>query len=185
MEEPVRPLAPPVRRLSAARRPVPQAAFDLATRPGFDGLHDPDPGTWLIEPYHDPVGYPTIGYGHLLSREAGADLSRWPPITIAEAQSLLWADLARAARSVERLCPVPLSDPQFAALIDFTFNCGAGNLQASALRQVVIRGEHDEVPAQLQRWVYSRGRKWGGLVRRRRAEAELYLAGVIWMRRAA
>ncbi|MDK9722985.1 MAG: hypothetical protein OEL53_17570 [Rhodospirillales bacterium] len=43
-------------------------AFELATRPGFDCLYDPHTATALIEPYHDPVGYPTIGYGRLLSR---------------------------------------------------------------------------------------------------------------------
>lgn len=43
-------------------------AFELATRPGFDCLHDPNTATVLIESYHDPVGYPTIGYGRLLSR---------------------------------------------------------------------------------------------------------------------
>ena len=33
-----------------------------------------------LEPYHDPVGYPTIGYGHLLSRERCADLSQFHPL---------------------------------------------------------------------------------------------------------
>ena len=30
-----------------------------------------------LVPYHDPLGYPTICYGHLLSRERHADLGRW------------------------------------------------------------------------------------------------------------
>lgn len=155
---------------------VPAAAFALATRPGFDCLHDPNPRTALIEPYHDPVGYPTIGYGRLLSREKWADLAQWPPVTVAEAKAMLDIDLARAVRSVLRLCPVALTDNQLSALADFAFNCGAGNLEISTLRRVVNRGEHDAVPAQLMRWVMAGGVKLPGLVRRRQAEAALYAA---------
>lgn len=158
-------------------RPVPQAAFDLATRPDFDGLHDPNPKTALIEPYYDPVGYPTQGYGELLSRVKWEPLSKYPAISVDEARARLKVKLGQASAAVDRLCPVPLTDPQRAALIDFTFNCGSGNLQISALRQKVIRGEHTEVPGQFARWVYAGGVKYRGLVRRRQAEAELYISG--------
>ena len=30
-----------------------------------------------LTPYHDPVGYPTLGYGHLLSRVPWAPLEQW------------------------------------------------------------------------------------------------------------
>ena len=89
-----------------------------------------------LDPYHDPVGYPTIGYGHLLSREVGADLSRWEPLADRNAAvALLEIDMGKALRSVWRLIPAPLNDNQEAALADFAFNCGSGNLQASTLRR--------------------------------------------------
>lgn len=158
-------------------RPVPEAAFELATRPGFDCLHDPNPATDLIEPYWDPVGYPTQGYGELLSRVKWEPLDKYPAISVPKARERLAVKLRQASAAVDRLCPVPLSDAQRAALIDFAFNCGAGNLQASALRQKVNRGEHDEVPDQLMRWVYANGVKFRGLVRRRQAEAALFASG--------
>lgn len=81
-----------------------------------------------------------------------------------------------AARSVLRLIRVPLTDGQFDALVDFTFNLGGGALQRSTLRQVVNREEHDEVPGELMRWVRAGGKILRGLVRRRQAEVERYVA---------
>ncbi|MEP4379649.1 MAG: lysozyme [Alphaproteobacteria bacterium] len=136
----------------------------------FEGL--------ILEPYHDPVGYPTIGYGHLLSREPGADLTQWAALPDRDAAlELLMKDMLRAAASVDRLIDVPLSVEQEAALIDFAFNCGSGNLMASTLRKVINRGEYADAPAQFRRWVFARGRKLAGLVRRREAEAQLWMAG--------
>lgn len=149
-------------------------AAELATRPGFDCIHDPDPRTPLIEPYYDPVGYPTQGYGRLLSREKWAPLDRWQPVTKEQAWADLLDDMGKALRAVLRLCPVPLSPERTAALADFTFNCGAGNLQASALRRAILRCDHEEAARQFDVWVYSAGRKLTGLVRRRAAERALY-----------
>lgn len=87
-------------------------------------------------------------------------------------------DLAKALAAVRRLCPVPLEDHQLAALVDFTFNAGAGNLQISALRQCVLRGDHERAAEQFGRWVYARGVKLPGLVRRRQAEEALYVRAV-------
>lgn len=132
----------------------------------FEGL--------CLDAYHDPVGYPTIGYGHLLSRTPWADLSQWGPIDEHEAEELLQQDMGAALSAVRRLISVPLTDEQEAALIDFAFNCGPGNLQASTLRRVINRGEFDQAPAQFMRWVYARKVKLPGLVRRRRAEVDMW-----------
>jgi lysozyme len=129
-----------------------------------------------LDPYHDPVGYPTIGYGHLLSRDRWADLSQFPPLEDeAEADALLEADMAKAELAVARLIKVPLSPEQEAALIDFAFNCGGGNLQASTLRRVINRRQYHEAPAQFMRWTYAGGVKLRGLIRRRVAEVDLWL----------
>lgn len=130
-----------------------------------------------LEPYHDDVGFPTIGWGHLLSHEKWADLSQWKPITQEEADELLSTDLLRYERGVNRLIVVPLSPGQFNALVSFAFNLGLGALQASTLRRVINRREYAEAPAQFLRWVKAGGRTLRGLVRRRRAEA---LLGMLW-----
>ena len=155
-------------------RTIPDAAFALVRQ--HETLHDPVPATAkLYEPYYDPVGFPTIGYGHLLSREPWAALDRWSAITETQADTLLDRDMARAAGAVLRLIEVPLTDGQFAALTDFTFNVGAGNLQLSTLRRVINRADYPEVPNQFRRWVFARGVKLPGLVRRRDDEIGLWL----------
>ncbi|MEW9857803.1 lysozyme [Pseudomonas putida] len=151
-----------------------EIAARLVSRPEFDGLHDPDRSTAVIEPYHDPVGLPTIGYGHLLSRQAWAPLGLFPAITLEQAKALLRADLAKAAGAVLSLVKVKLNANQLAALIDFVFNAGGGNFEISTLRRVINRGDFAAVPAQLMRWVYAKGVRLPGLVKRRRAEAELW-----------
>lgn len=153
-----------------------EIAAKLVSRPEFDGLHDPDRSTAVIEPYYDPVGLPTIGYGHLLSRTAWTALDQFPAISIAQAEALLRADLMKAAGAVMRLVRVKLNANQIAALIDFVFNVGSGNFEISTVRKVINRGDFASVPAQLMRWVYAKGVKLPGLVKRRKAEAALWVA---------
>jgi lysozyme len=123
--------------------------------------------------YICPAGYPTIGYGHLIIEanrgkfQDGVDEN--------EALELLRGDVGKAERAVLRLIAVPLTDGQFDALVSFTFNLGSGALQRSTLRRKVNREEHDDVPAELMKWVWAGGRKLMGLVKRRQAEAKLYL----------
>ena len=121
--------------------------------------------------YLCPAGYPTIGYGHLV--RAGEDFTT---LTEEAAEQLLRKDVASAERAVCRLINTPLTDGQFDALVSFTFNLGAGALQRSTLRRKVNRQTHQEVPEQLMRWVWAGGRKLRGLIRRRAAEAEHYMA---------
>lgn len=119
--------------------------------------------------YLCPAGLPTIGYGHLI--KAGESFDE---IDIHEANELLRRDVNAAERAVLRLTSVPLSDNQFAALVGFTFNLGAGAYQRSTLRKKVNREEHGQVPAEFMKWVLAGGRKLTGLIKRRQAEATLY-----------
>lgn len=145
-------------------RPVPDAGVALVRR--FEGLR--------LEPYRDAAGFWTIGYGHLVGRDRAAPPP--DPIDVARAEALLEEDLARTARAVLRLARVPLEDGQFAALVSFTFNLGSGALAASTLLRRVNAQRHGEAAAEFGRWVHAGGRRLIGLVRRRRAEAGVYLA---------
>lgn len=124
--------------------------------------------------YKDSAGLPTIGYGHLIKENEKALFKSG--ITKSKAEELLKADVNTAERAVTRLITVPLNDNQFDALVSFTFNLGAASLQRSTLRAKVNRAEHEQVSLEFLRWVYAGGRKIPGLIRRRQAEAELYLA---------
>lgn len=144
---------------------VPQAAIDLAKR--FEGFHRVprvDPGR--AHPYICPAGYWTIGYGHLCD-------ATHPPITEAEAEAYLAQDLKVALAATLRYCPVLAteSEGRLAAIVDFTFNLGAGRLQTSTLRRRINQRDWSSAGQELRRWVYSGGKVLPGLVTRREAEA--------------
>lgn len=151
---------------------VPQAAVDLAKR--FEGFHrvpksDPD----RAHPYVCPAGFWTIGYGHLC-------VQTHPPISQAEGESHLTRDLVTALDATLRFCPVLATQPEgrLAAIVDFTFNLGAGRLQTSTLRRRVNQQDWIEVGQELRRWVYGGGKVLPGLVTRREAEVALLLHNV-------
>ena len=121
--------------------------------------------------YQCPGGFNTIGYGHVI--KAGESISQ--PLSESEAETLLLQDIEVAAKAVHRLIKVPLTQGQFDALVSFAFNCGAGALQRSTLRACVNREEHMQVPAELLKWTHSCGKSLPGLMRRRMAEALLYM----------
>jgi lysozyme len=153
-------------------RGVSQNAIDLIKF--FEGLHKVE-GDHIV-PYKDAVGFWTIGYGHLLSRDRSA-VNTWEPITEEYAeQVLLRNDLNRFEKGVIRLINVPLTDGQFGALVAFSFNLGLGSLQSSTLRKRVNEGEHEAAAEEFHRWIFAGGRKLRGLVTRRAAESKLYLS---------
>nr|WP_316695966.1 lysozyme [Ralstonia mannitolilytica] len=119
-------------------------------------------------PYICPAGYWTIGYGHLCD-------PKHPPITEAEAEVYLARDLEIALNATLRYCPVLATEPEgrLAAIVDFTFNLGAGRLQASTLRRRINQRDWPSAGLELRRWVYGGGKVLRGLVTRREAEAVL------------
>lgn len=147
-------------------RHITQEGLDLICR--FEGF---SPTIYLC-----PAGYPTIGYGHLVT-EANKE-QFLDGINELEALDLLKADVQNAENAVLRLITVPLTDGQFAALVSFTFNMGSGVLQRSTLRRKVNRGEHSAVPAEFMKWVWAGGRKQKGLVKRRKAERAVYCSEI-------
>lgn len=150
---------------------VPAAAIDLAKR--FEGFHrvpkfDPER---RAHPYICPAGFWTIGFGHLCE-------PKHPPITEAEAEVYLSHDLITARNATLRYCPVLVTEPErrLAAIVDFTFNLGAGRLQTSTLRRRVNQRDWPSAANELRRWIYGGGTVLPGLVARRCAEAALVLA---------
>jgi lysozyme len=132
----------------------------------FEGLY--------LRPYICPAGVPTIGYGATFYEDGTRVALTDPPITRERAEALLQHQIRRQfLPAVARLCPGADSEPRVAALIDFAFNLGEGNLRSSTLRRRVNAGEWDDVPAQLMRWNKAGGRVLRGLTLRRQAEGDL------------
>jgi lysozyme len=125
-------------------------------------------------PYLCPAGVPTIGYGATYYETGERVTLRDAPITRERAELLLlWHVRTRYLPAVVRLCPGVDTPDRLAALIDFSYNLGDGNLRASTLRRRVNAGEWSDVPAQLRKWNKAGGRVLAGLTRRREAEAAL------------
>ena len=146
---------------------VPQAAIDLAKRfEGFCRVPKSDPDR--AYPYVCPAGFWTIGYGHLCE-------AKHLPITEAEAERYLANDLQTALSATLRYCPVLATEPEgrLAAIVDFTFNLGAGRLQTSTLRRRINQRDWASSAVELRRWVYGGGVVLPGLVLRREAETLL------------
>ncbi|RJQ54006.1 MAG: lysozyme [Desulfobacteraceae bacterium] len=134
---------------------------------GFEGCE--------LKSYRCPAGVWTIGYGH--TKNVVPDQT----ITEEEAEELLRSDMEECAECVDRSVKVPLTENQFSALVSFVFNLGTGSFQTSTLLKKLNAGDYDAIPMELARWVKATDPGTGvkktlpGLVRRRAAEAELWL----------
>ena len=127
----------------------------------FEGLR--------LTAYQDCAGRWTIGYGH-----TGPALIEGMTINEADAESLLRADLAETVGCVNRSVRVEIAQCHFDAMVDFCFNAGRGNfMQSTLLRKVNLR-DFDGATAQFGLWVHAGGVVVDGLVRRRKAEAEMF-----------
>jgi lysozyme len=82
-----------------------------------------------------------------------------------------WQIRTQFLPAVLRLCPAVDTANRLAALIDFAFNLGKGNLQASTLRRCVNAGDWAGAKVQIRRWNKAGGRVLRGLTIRREAEA--------------
>lgn len=122
-----------------------------------------------LKAYRDSKGVLTIGTGHTKGVFEGQ------VITTNQAEQFLESDMAEAADAVNRLA-TPCTQNQFDALTSFTFNEGEGHLSGSHLLLYHKAGEYAKAAAQFGSWIYCNHEILEGLVKRRAAEAHLYLS---------
>ena len=135
-----------------------------------------DAGKFRPVPAQDPVGNWEIGWGHKL---AGPHYGGALPLG---AEALARADLTAAAVDVCNVlgpAVTPLTDNQYGALIDFTFNEGGEHFATSTLANVIKQGMLKLAGAQFSRWIYAHQPDGTavvepGLARRRAAEIALW-----------
>lgn len=156
----------------------------------FESLHDGDLKKIGLQPKQDPIGIWTAGYGHALkdidgSWLKGVDgyqrmLETYPDletITEEEACELLAEDLEHFEDQINSL-NLKLTQYQFDSLVSFAFNCGFGNLLSSTLLRR-IKGEKGSLRDAFAMWNKSGGKVLNGLIKRRDAEASLFVDGVL------
>lgn len=135
----------------------------------FEGLR--------LSAYPDPAhgwAVPTIGYGHT-SSAGSPEVTRGMKITVAESDEILRRDLGQYEDAVSKAVKVPLTENQFAALVSFTFNLGAGALRKSTLLKKLNGGDYAGAAAEFAKWNNAGGKTLPGLSRRRAAERDLFL----------
>lgn len=139
----------------------------------FEGIHLVNGS--IVYPYHDPVGYPTIGYGKLLSKIAYENLSKYPSMTFPECDEMLIYELKKAMSYAIELSPVLKEEVnlyRLVAITDFCFNCGQGNYKISTLRKCINSKEFERASEEILKWNKAAGRVLKGLTLRREAESK-------------
>lgn len=136
----------------------------------------------LLAMYRDSAGLPTIGVGHLLTKDelTSGKLTidgEWHTgITAEVADALLREDLMTAEEVVTVVVTVPLSQAQFDTLVSFVFNVGGSAFRKSTLVRLLNAGDYAAVPGQLRRWIFSAGQRDRVLERRREDEIDQWMA---------
>lgn len=123
-----------------------------------------------LEAYRCPAGIWTIGYGHT------AGVRRGDRIDAQKAEQLLAKDLRQFEDVVNQECP-HVTQNQFDALVSFSFNVGTGNfLKSTLLKCVKANPLNVNIRYEFSRWNKASGTVLSGLIRRRKAEADLYFS---------
>lgn len=119
-----------------------------------------------LSAYQDTADVWTIGYGHTHQVKQG------DTCTIEQAEQWLLEDTEWAVRVVNTLVRVNLTQGEFDALVDFTFNLGSGSFQHSNLLRLINEGNLTDAANEFEKWDKAGGQVVAGLLRRRQAEEQ-------------
>lgn len=124
-------------------------------------------------PYDGLSGAPwTCGWG-----STGPDINSKTVFSQAQADARLDIRLNVAGNSVDKLCQVPLQPNEKAALVDFAYNVGEGNLSSSTMLKYLNQKNFPAAMQEILKWNKAQGKEMEGLNRRRRAEKTLFETG--------
>lgn len=130
-----------------------------------------------LSAYPDPAtgGEPiTIGFGSTLLAD-GSKVKMGMKITEAEAEELLRATLGKYEQAVEKSVTRPLKQHQFDACVSLTYNIGEGNWRKSSVLRHINAGNFTNAADAFLMWNKAAGKVLPGLVRRRKAERNMFL----------
>ena len=118
--------------------------------------------------YYDVAGVPTVCHGH-----TGPDIIKSKTYSPQECDDLLKKDLERVKAQVDPVILVDIPEHTRAALYSFAYNVGTGAFTHSTLLRKLNASDINGACLELKRWVYAGGKKWNGLVSRRKVEEDI------------
>lgn len=122
-----------------------------------------------LEAYLCPAKVPTIGWGHTKGVKLGQH------ITVQQAEDMLVEDIAPIERLLNGL-KINFRQEQFDALVSWIFNLGEGKFKGSTMyKRIIANAKDEEITDQLVKWINAADRPLPGLMKRRVAEANLFL----------
>ena len=121
--------------------------------------------------YLCPAGKLTVGFGHTENVKEG------DTVTYTEAYKMLVEDVKRYVDGMSRWVNVPVTEGQFIALTSLAFNVGTDYVvhKCPKLMRALNTGNTEECARQFLDITKCNGKVLPGLVRRRQAEAKLFL----------
>jgi lysozyme len=135
----------------------------------------------MFKVYKCSAGVPTIGYGSTFYEDGSKVKMTDKPITQERADALLEVTMAGFEAQLEAIFRKQwetFNEGQKAALLAFTFNCGAGTLKKCRFFKAIVAGETDQakIANMLATSVTTAaGKPLKGLQRRRLAESLVFL----------
>ena len=133
----------------------------------------------ILHPYQDSAGNWTIGIGSIRMANGSPVSARTQPITEADAEALMQAELRPTAQSVNQLVPAAATVAQRAACTSFAYNEGVGAFRRSTLLAKWRAGDLPGAAAQFLVWDIAGGRVVTGLETRRKLEQAVWLGTAI------
>jgi lysozyme len=122
-----------------------------------------------LKAYLCPAKVWTIGFGNTYY-EDGSKIKPTDVITERRAVELLKILVPNYYHHIKGI-----NQNQFDAITSFCYNLGNGNFNKSTLKKKIVANPNDPtIEAEFLKWTKAGGKVLTGLVRRRRAESELY-----------
>ncbi|KAJ7659396.1 lysozyme-like domain-containing protein [Mycena rosella] len=175
---------PPASSAAPAATPAATPAASDALTCGAPGANDATISLikhfegFVPSPAPDPIGLPTVGFGHKCTSKGCAEVGFAFPLSQDTASQLLQNDLGKFVTCVNSAVSsaVTLTDNQVGALSSFSFNLGCGTLKSSTLLKRLNAGEDPNTVAaqEIPRFNKAGGKVLTGLTNRRAAEVTLF-----------
>lgn len=150
-------------------------ANGLAIVKAFEGCLRPVPGSpGYFRSYVCPAGVETIGWGH--TNHHAPKFDRTTVWSATKCEEVLRGDMAVFEQHVASLAPEVKDSNRFDALVSWSYNTGGP--ASSSVWTYARKGDVAGTIERLDRWNKGGGKVLSGLVRRRKAEGELFAGNV-------